>query len=90
MTASIVPFPICTGPFGSLQQPPATLPSPLANRATSSGRQPIVGGNYNPSTVSALVVRRCKGEWPQYLKFARLVRYRLGDLIGSPAQEDAR
>jgi hypothetical protein len=35
-------------------------------------------------TESALAVRRSKGEWPRYLKFGRLVRYRLGDLIDSP------
>jgi hypothetical protein len=55
MTASVVPFPICTGPFGSLQQPPATLPSTPANQATSSGRQPIVGGSYDPSTAIKLM-----------------------------------
>ena len=38
-------------------------------------------------TESALAVRRCKGEWPRYLKFGRLVRYRLGDLIASPHEE---
>jgi hypothetical protein len=36
-------------------------------------------------TESALAVRRSKGEWPRYLKFGRLVRYRLGDLIDNPA-----
>jgi hypothetical protein len=40
-------------------------------------------------TESALAVRRCKGEWPRYLKFGRLVRYRLGDLIACP-NEDGR
>jgi hypothetical protein len=35
-------------------------------------------------TESALAVRRCNGGWPRYLKFGRLVRYRLGDLLGLP------
>jgi hypothetical protein len=35
-------------------------------------------------TESALAVRRSKGDWPPYLKFGRLVRYRLGDLITAP------
>ena len=35
-------------------------------------------------TESALAVRRTKGEWPRYLKFGRLVRYRLGELITAP------
>jgi hypothetical protein len=39
-------------------------------------------------TESALAVRRSKGEWPRYLKFGRLVRYRLGDLINTPNDED--
>lgn len=33
---------------------------------------------------TALAVRRTKGEWPRYLKYGRLVRYRLGDLISDP------
>lgn len=40
-------------------------------------------------TVSALAVRRTKGEWPHYLKFGRLVRYRLGELVGLPTEGDA-
>jgi hypothetical protein len=39
-------------------------------------------------TESALAVRRSKGGWPRYLKFGRLVRYRLGDLINAPGDED--
>jgi hypothetical protein len=35
-------------------------------------------------TESGLAVRRTKGEWPPYLKFGRLVRYRLGDVITAP------
>jgi hypothetical protein len=35
-------------------------------------------------TESALAVRRSRGEWPRYLKFGRLVRYRLGDLTNAP------
>jgi hypothetical protein len=35
-------------------------------------------------TKSGLAVRRAKGEWPPYLKFGRLVRYRLSDLITAP------
>jgi hypothetical protein len=35
-------------------------------------------------TKSGLAVRRAKGEWPPYLKFGRLVRYRLIDLITAP------
>jgi|SRR5262245_16125623 len=35
-------------------------------------------------TESALAVRRTKGGWPPYIKFGRLVRYRLGDLIKAP------
>jgi hypothetical protein len=38
-------------------------------------------------TESALAVRRSKGEWPCYLKFGRLVRYRLGDLLRTPRKE---
>lgn len=37
-------------------------------------------------TESALAVRRSKGEWPRYLKFGRLVRYRLGELINAPGE----
>jgi hypothetical protein len=35
-------------------------------------------------TETALAVRRTKGDWPRYIKFGRLVRYRLGDLITAP------
>ena len=35
-------------------------------------------------TESALAVRRSNGKWPRYLKFGRLVRYRLGDLMIAP------
>jgi hypothetical protein len=36
-------------------------------------------------TVSALAVRRSKGQWPPYVKFGRrLVRYVLGQLIALP------
>jgi hypothetical protein len=36
-------------------------------------------------TVSALAVRRSKGQWPPYVKFGRrLVRYILGQLIAAP------
>lgn len=35
-------------------------------------------------TKSGLAVRRAKGDWPPYLKFGRLVRYRLIDLITVP------
>lgn len=38
---------------------------------------------------TALAVRRTKGEWPRYLKFGRLVRYRLGDLIEAPKEDEA-
>jgi len=32
-------------------------------------------------TESALSVRRSKGQWPPFVKFGRLVRYGLGDLL---------
>jgi hypothetical protein len=35
-------------------------------------------------TVSALSVRRSKGQWPPFVKFGRLVRYGLGDLLAPP------
>lgn len=35
-------------------------------------------------TPSALSVRRSKGQWPPFLKFGRLVRYGLGDLLTPP------
>ena len=35
-------------------------------------------------TVSALAVRRSKGHWPPYVKFGRLVRYVLGELLAFP------
>jgi hypothetical protein len=36
-------------------------------------------------TVSALAVRRSKGQWPPYVKFGRrLVRYVLGQLLAAP------
>lgn len=38
---------------------------------------------------TALAVRRTKGEWPRYLKYGRLVRYRLGDVIRDPDAGDA-
>jgi hypothetical protein len=41
-------------------------------------------------TESALAVRRTKGEWPHYLKFGRLVRYRLGDILALPNDGVAR
>ena len=33
-------------------------------------------------TELSLAVRRHKGQWPPYVKFGRLIRYRLGDLLG--------
>ncbi len=39
-------------------------------------------------TQSALSVRRSKGQWPPFVKFGRLVRYGLGDLI-TPAKGGA-
>jgi hypothetical protein len=42
-------------------------------------------------TESALAVRRSRGEWPRYIKFGRLVRYRIKNLLQSESeQEDAR
>ena len=38
---------------------------------------------------TALAVRRTKGEWTRYLKYGRLVRYRLGDVIRDPDAGDA-
>jgi len=35
-------------------------------------------------TESALAVRRSKGQWPPFLKFGRLVRYGLGELLTPP------
>ena len=35
-------------------------------------------------TESALSVRRSKGQWPPFVKFGRLVRYGLGDLLTPP------
>jgi hypothetical protein len=35
-------------------------------------------------TPSALSVRRSKGQWPPFVKFGRLVRYALGDLLTPP------
>jgi hypothetical protein len=35
-------------------------------------------------TQSALSVRRSKGQWPPFMKFGRLVRYELGDLLTPP------
>ena len=37
-------------------------------------------------TESALSVRRSKGQWPPFIKFGRLVRYGLGDLLTPPNQ----
>jgi hypothetical protein len=37
-------------------------------------------------TLSALSVRRSKGQWPPFIKFGRLVRYGLGDLLTPPKQ----
>jgi hypothetical protein len=37
-------------------------------------------------TQSALAVRRSKGQWPPYLKFGRLVRYGLGELLTPPSE----
>ncbi|WP_158074195.1 hypothetical protein [Bradyrhizobium brasilense] len=37
-------------------------------------------------TESALSVRRSKGQWPPFVKFGRLVRYGLGDLLTPPKQ----
>lgn len=36
-------------------------------------------------TESALSVRRSKGQWPPFVKFGRLVRYGLGDLLVPPS-----
>jgi len=41
-------------------------------------------------TEAALSVRRSKGQWPPYVKFGRLVRYGLGDLLIPPNQESER
>ncbi|MGY3578918.1 hypothetical protein ACVMB1_006122 [Bradyrhizobium sp. USDA 4504] len=35
-------------------------------------------------TETALSVRRSKGQWPPFIKFGRLVRYGLGDLLTPP------
>ena len=41
-------------------------------------------------TESALSVRRSKGQWPPFVKFGRLVRYGLGDLLTPPVTGDGR
>ena len=41
-------------------------------------------------TESALSVRRSKGQWPPFVKFGRLVRYGLGDLLTPPSQGGER
>jgi hypothetical protein len=48
---------------------------------------PVEASLITQLTESALAVRRSKGEWPRYLKFGRLVRYRLGDLINVPSDQ---
>jgi hypothetical protein len=40
-------------------------------------------------TQSALAVRRSKGKWPPFIKFGRLVRYGLGNLLTPPDQRGA-
>jgi hypothetical protein len=35
-------------------------------------------------------VRRSKGQWPPFVKFGRLVRYGLGDLLTPPSQGGER
>jgi hypothetical protein len=37
-------------------------------------------------TESALSVRRSKGQWPPFIKFGRLVRYGLGELLTPPCE----
>jgi hypothetical protein len=37
-------------------------------------------------TEPALSVRRSKGQWPPFVKFGRLVRYGLGDLLAPPSE----
>jgi hypothetical protein len=37
-------------------------------------------------TESALSVRRSKGQWPPFMKFGRVVRYGLGDLLSPPGR----
>jgi hypothetical protein len=37
-------------------------------------------------TEPALSVRRSKGQWPPFVKFGRLVRYGLGDLLTPPSE----
>jgi hypothetical protein len=41
-------------------------------------------------TESALSVRRSKGQWPPFVKFGRLVRYGLGDLLTPPSRGGER
>ncbi|VIO73285.1 hypothetical protein CI1B_48900 [Bradyrhizobium ivorense] len=41
-------------------------------------------------TESALSVRRSKGQWPPFVKFGRLVRYGLGDLLTPPGKGGER
>jgi len=41
-------------------------------------------------TGSALSVRRSKGQWPPFVKFGRLVRYGLGDLLTPPNEASER
>jgi hypothetical protein len=41
-------------------------------------------------TESALSIRRSKGQWPPFVKFGRLVRYGLGDLLTPPSKEGER
>jgi hypothetical protein len=39
---------------------------------------------------SALSVRRSQGKWPPFVKFGRLVRYGLGDLLTPPSHGGER
>lgn len=40
-------------------------------------------------TESALSVRRSKGQWPGYVKFGRLVRYTLKEVLTPPTDRTA-
>lgn len=47
---------------------------------------PTEAGLVTRLTVSALAVRRSKGQWPPYAKFGRLVRYALEAVLTPPDQ----
>jgi hypothetical protein len=74
---------------GAEKERPRMAPRPLAELYSLPANAlltPAETALITRLTESALSVRRSKGQWPPFVKFGRLVRYGLGDLLTPPSQ----